>query len=116
MTALFDLGRATEKSFWFSSFDTFNFTSHAQAFGREPNAWFDRDSPWLIWQNAETPVAVDFYSSLLIAIDRASRARHRIVEWPNFLSMSATHWMTKELAPRGGFEPPTFRLTANRVL
>jgi hypothetical protein len=48
MTALFDLGRATEKSFWFSSFDTFNFTSHAQAFGREPNAWFDRNSPRLI--------------------------------------------------------------------
>ena len=38
VTALVDLGRATEKSFWFSNFDTFNFTSHAQAFGREPNA------------------------------------------------------------------------------
>src|SRR6202008_2455846 len=24
--------------------------------------------------------------------------------------------MTKELAPRGGFEPPTFRLTASRVI
>jgi hypothetical protein len=33
MTALFDLGRATEKSFWFSSFDTL----------RGPNARFDGD-------------------------------------------------------------------------
>jgi len=34
---------SVEKSFLFSSFDTFNFTSHAQAFGREPNARFHRD-------------------------------------------------------------------------
>ena len=26
--------------------------------------------------------------------------------------MFATHCVTRELAPRGGFEPPTFRLTA----
>src|SRR6266852_5641830 len=38
MTAFVDLRRATEKSFWFSNLDSFNFTSHAQAFGREPNA------------------------------------------------------------------------------
>jgi hypothetical protein len=44
-----------------------------RAFGREPNAWFDRDSPRLIRENAETPAAVDFHSSLLITIDRDSR-------------------------------------------
>ena len=30
--------------------------------------------------------------------------------------MFATHCMTRELAPRGGFEPPTFRLTAEHRL
>src|SRR5712664_4810559 len=29
--------------------------------------------------------------------------------------MFATHCMTKELAPRGGFEPPTFQLTAEMI-
>ena len=28
--------------------------------------------------------------------------------------MFATHCVTRELAPRGGFEPPTFRLTAKK--
>ena len=43
MTALVDLGQSAEKSSWFSNLDTADFTSHAQAFGHEPNAWFDRD-------------------------------------------------------------------------
>ena len=30
--------------------------------------------------------------------------------------MFATHCVTRELAPRGGFEPPTFRLTAGMGL
>jgi hypothetical protein len=29
--------------------------------------------------------------------------------------MLATRCMTRELAPRGGFEPPTFRLTAEMI-
>ena len=43
MTALVDLRRAIEKRFWFSNLRNGDFTSHAQAFGREPNAWFERD-------------------------------------------------------------------------
>jgi len=38
MAALVDLGQATEKTSWFSNLQTYHFTSHAQAFGREPNA------------------------------------------------------------------------------
>jgi hypothetical protein len=38
MTALVDLGQATEEASWFSNLQTYHFTSHAQAFGREPNA------------------------------------------------------------------------------
>src|SRR5882724_12112111 len=63
-------------------------------------------------KNAETLVAVDFYSSSLIAIDRDSRTRHRFAEWPNFLKMFATRWMAKDLAPRARFELATLRLTA----
>jgi hypothetical protein len=48
MTALFDLEQAAEKSLSVQQLRSLNFTSHAQAFGREPNAWFDRDSPRLI--------------------------------------------------------------------
>ena len=33
----------------------------------------------------------------------------------SFLKMFATLCMTRELAPRGGFEPPTFRLTAEMI-
>jgi hypothetical protein len=38
MTALVDLGQATEKSSWFSNLDSADFTSHTQAFGHRPNA------------------------------------------------------------------------------
>ncbi len=57
-------------------------------------------------------VFIRLYSSSLIGIDRDSRTRHRPAEGPNFMKMFVTHCMTKKLAPRGGFEPPTFRLTA----
>jgi hypothetical protein len=48
MTAFVRPGEESVKNFPFNEFRTWNFTSHAQAFGREPNAWFDRDSPRLI--------------------------------------------------------------------
>jgi hypothetical protein len=38
------------------------------------------------------------------------------VEGQRFLKMFATLCMKRELAPRGGFEPPTFRLTAEQPL
>jgi hypothetical protein len=38
MTAFADLRRAIEKRFWFSKLRNGDFTSHAQAFSREPNA------------------------------------------------------------------------------
>ena len=37
-STLVDLGQASEKSSWFSNLRTVGFISHAQAFGREPNA------------------------------------------------------------------------------
>src|SRR5258708_39564998 len=64
---------------------------------------------------AETSAAVKLRSPSLIAISRDSRSRHFIIEGPNFLKMFVTHCTTKELAPRGGFEPPTFRLTAEMI-
>jgi hypothetical protein len=63
--------------------------------------------------NAET---VQVVSSSLIALNRELRTRHFIVEGRSSLKMFATHCVTRELAPRGGFEPPTFRLKASRVI
>jgi len=37
-STLVDLGQASEKSSWFSNLRTVDFISHAQAFGRKPNA------------------------------------------------------------------------------
>jgi len=37
-STLVDLGQASEKSSWFSNLRTVGFISHAQAFGRKPNA------------------------------------------------------------------------------
>ena len=59
---------------------------------------------------------VDFPSSSLIETNRDSRSRHFIVEGQSSLKMFATHCVTRELAPRGGFEPPTFRLTAEQPI
>jgi hypothetical protein len=62
--------------------------------------------------NPETASAVEFRSPSLIAINRHSRSRHLLVEEQVSSKCSVTHCGIKELAPRGGFEPPTFRLTA----
>ena len=63
-------------------------------------------------KTAETVAAVAFHSPSLIAIDRDSRTRRFLVECQVAWKCSVTHCGIKELAPRGGFEPPTFRLTA----
>jgi hypothetical protein len=43
MTALPAFGHLAEKGFPLNDFRRADFTSHPQPFGREPNAWFERD-------------------------------------------------------------------------
>jgi hypothetical protein len=48
MTALAASGHLAENGFPLNDFRRADFTSPPQPFDREPNAWFDRDSPRLI--------------------------------------------------------------------
>ncbi len=43
MTALVDSGHAPQKNFPFNNLRTTDLRFKSQAFGREPNGWFDRD-------------------------------------------------------------------------
>ncbi len=66
-------------------------------------------------RNRATPAAVGFGSPSFIAINHDSRTRNFPVEEQVSSKCSVTHCGIKELAPRGGFEPPTFRLTAEMI-
>jgi len=48
MTELIDLRQVTEEEPMVQRFPRCRLAGDTQAFGQEPNAWFDRDSPRLI--------------------------------------------------------------------